>query len=102
MCSLPSNRRDRRRLAIVSILAILAVILALWVAWLPLPAELQTPLRGTTTLLDIHGSEIAELPSEEARVQVPLKLDEMGNWLPKVVVALEDKRFYYHHGIDWE
>ena len=102
MCSLPSNRRNRRRLAIVSTLAILAVILALWVAWLPLPAELQTPLRGTTTLLDIHGSEIAELPSEEARVQVPLKLDEMGNWLPKVVVALEDKRFYYHHGIDWE
>ena len=86
----------------ITILAILGATFALWVLWLPLPAELQTPPSGTPTLLDIHGREIAELPSEEARVQIPLKLNEMGDWLPRITVALEDRRFFRHSGIDWE
>jgi penicillin-binding protein 1C len=86
----------------MTILAILGATFALWVLWLPLPAELQTPPSGTPTLLDIHGREIAELPSEEARVQIPLKLNEMGDWLPRITVALEDRRFFRHSGIDWE
>ena len=86
----------------ITILAILSATFALWVLWLPLPAELQTPLSGTPTLLDIHGREIAELPSQEARVLIPLKLNEMGDWLPRITVALEDRRFYHHTGIDWQ
>jgi penicillin-binding protein 1C len=86
----------------ITILAILGATFALWVRWLPLPAELLTPLSGTPTLLDIHGREIAELPSQEARVLIPLKLNEMGDWLPRITVALEDRRFYHHTGIDWQ
>ena len=26
----------------------------------------------------------------------------MGAWLPRVTVALEDRRFYHHRGIDWQ
>jgi penicillin-binding protein 1C len=91
-----------RGLRRITILAIPAIAIALWVLWLPLPAELQTPLLGTPTLLDCHGREIAELPSEEARVQIPLKLNEMSDWLPRITVALEDRRFYHHAGIDWQ
>jgi penicillin-binding protein 1C len=67
-----------------------------------LPAELQTPLLGTPTLVDIRGREIAELGSPWARVQIPMTLAEMGDWLPRVTVALEDRRFYDHNGFDWQ
>ncbi|MBV9104598.1 MAG: transglycosylase domain-containing protein [Verrucomicrobia bacterium] len=69
---------------------------------MPLPTELQTPLLGTPTLVDIRGREIAELGSPPARVQIPLTLAEMGAWLPRVTVALEDRRFYHHSGFDWQ
>lgn len=73
---------------------------AVWFWCAPLPAELREPLAGTLTLLDSRGREIAELPSATARVQLPRRLDQMGKWLPAVTVALEDRRFYQHHGID--
>src|SRR5206468_12012953 len=69
--------------------------------WLPIPDELQRSPIGTLTLLDCRGQEIAEIASPEARVQLPRKLDEIGNWLPRVTVALEDHRFYQHGAVDW-
>jgi len=90
-----------RRFRGLTICAVIVAAAILWVVWLPLPAELRTPLLGTPTLLDIRGREIAELPSPEARVQIPIQLSEMGDWLPHVTVALEDRRFYRHSGIDW-
>ena len=72
-----------------------------WIRSMPLPDELEKPLTGTLTLLDCHGREIAEIASREARVQLPLELNDMGSWLPRVTVALEDHRFYEHAGIDW-
>jgi penicillin-binding protein 1C len=32
---------------------------------------------------------------------IPVSLDKMGRWTAKIVVAVEDKRFYEHHGIDF-
>ena len=81
--------------------ALVAASAGLWVWMLPLPDELRKPLTGTLTLLDDRGREIAEIGSKEARVQIPVKLSEMGEWLPRVTVALEDHRFYQHAGIDW-
>jgi penicillin-binding protein 1C len=69
--------------------------------WFPIPNGLQRPLTGTLTLLDCRGREIAELASGEARTQFPVPLQKMGPWLPRVTVALEDRRFYEHRGIDW-
>jgi penicillin-binding protein 1C len=69
--------------------------------WLPLPDELLSPVSGTLTLFDDHGHEIAEIASPEARAQMPVPLSEMGEWLPRITVALEDQRFYEHAGIDW-
>jgi penicillin-binding protein 1C len=53
------------------------------------------------TLLDCRGRKIAELASPEARTQFPVALEQMGPWLPRVIVALEDRRFYQHRGVDW-
>src|SRR5262249_30343541 len=54
---------------------------------------------GTLTLLDYRGREIAELASSEARTQFPVALEQMGPWLPRVAVALEDRRFFEQRGI---
>ena len=64
-------------------------------------ANCKNLLAGTLTLLDCRGREIAELASPEARSQFPIALEQMGPWLPRVTVALEDRRFYKHRGIDW-
>ncbi|HZR06427.1 MAG TPA: penicillin-binding protein 1C [Candidatus Udaeobacter sp.] len=69
--------------------------------WISIPHSLRRPPTGTLTLLDCRGREIAELGSPEARTQFPITLDKMGPWLPRVTVALEDRRFYKHRGIDW-
>jgi penicillin-binding protein 1C len=82
------------------VLAVLLVAIAVaW--WLPIPHELQKSASGTLTLLDCRGRGIAELASPEARTQFPVALEQMGPWLPRVTVALEDRRFYQHRGVDW-
>jgi penicillin-binding protein 1C len=91
----------RRFRGITTLLFIVAAT-ALWIIWLPLPPELEAPVLGTPVLFDIHGREIAELASPQARVQIPIVLGEMGPWLPRIAVALEDRRFYHHTGIDWQ
>ena len=77
------------------------VTITMSILWLPLPANLRQPALGTLTLLDCRGREIAEIASPEARAQLPRHLDQMGKWLPRMTVALEDHRFYKHPGVDW-
>lgn len=90
--------RSRYVIACVLVLALIAIG---FVWWLPIPSELQTPPAGTLTLLECRGRDIAELASSEARSQFPVALEQMGAWLPRITVALEDRRFYEHRGVDW-
>lgn len=32
---------------------------------------------------------------------IPIKLEEMGKWLPRLVVEIEDRRFFNHRGVDF-
>ena len=87
-----------------SLLAIFAGLLGIAIAfvwWLPIPTELKRSPAGTLTLLDSRGRELAEFASPEARTQFPVAFDQMGVWLPRITVVLEDRRFYKHRGIDW-
>ena len=95
---LGSTRVWRVLVPCVLVVLLVAITFA-W--WLPIPHELQKSPSGTLTLLDCRGREIAELASPEARTQFPLALEQMGPWLPRVTVALEDRRFYQHRGVDW-
>ena len=44
------------------------------------------------------GSLLGSIPSEENRT--PVQRSEMSPWLAKATVAIEDRRFYHHGGID--
>jgi penicillin-binding protein 1A len=97
----------RRRLAIV-----LGVLLALGLAgfgWLwfgpcglggcaPV-AELERYQAEGSRLLDRHGEPMGTLATVNRRV-VPL--DSLPDYLPQAVLAVEDRRFYDHGGVDWK
>jgi penicillin-binding protein 1A len=46
------------------------------------------------------GSLLGTIPAEKNRQ--PVALDQMSPWLPKATVAIEDRRFYQHGGVDYE
>lgn len=64
----------------------------------PLPAVLSWPV--SPALLDKDGRLVHARLSRNQEWCLPIPLSEMGTWLPKVLVAVEDKRFYRHHGVD--
>ncbi len=52
-------------------------------------------------LLDNKGNLIHARLSSDQEWCLPIPLEEMGDWLPKTLVAIEDKRFYSHSGVDF-
>ena len=52
----------------------------------------------TTVVYDRDGNELARLSEEERRSVI--KLNEMGEYIPKAYIAIEDQRFFSHSGID--
>jgi penicillin-binding protein 1A len=71
-----------------------------WYASLDI-ADLKRPRPGDArpqiTLLDREGKVFASFGDRYGKY---LHLDQMSPWLPKAVVAIEDRRFYQHPGID--
>lgn len=64
----------------------------------PLPRVLDWPV--SPVLLDSKGNLIHARLSSAQEWCLPIPLEEMGEWLPKTLVAVEDKRFYDHPGVD--
>lgn len=94
-------RRLRRIiLALFAGATFLCVALCVWAFCGTLPATLDQPVTGTLNLEDFRGRDLAQIPTAEARVQMPVSLAEMGEYLPRITIALEDKRFQSHDGID--
>jgi penicillin-binding protein 1C len=52
------------------------------------------------TILDKDGNILNVSLSQSDEWCVPVSLDQTGRWSKNVVVSLEDKRFFRHHGID--
>lgn len=53
---------------------------------------------SNTIVVDKDGKEIANLSTDEKRKTI--SLSEMSPYLPKAYIAIEDKRFYSHSGVD--
>ncbi|MDR0916804.1 MAG: transglycosylase domain-containing protein [Oscillospiraceae bacterium] len=63
--------------------------------------EYQMNLSSTFYCIDDNGvkQEVATLQSSEYRVWADY--DEIPEFMRNAIVAIEDKRFYEHHGVDW-
>ena len=66
-----------------------------------LPMALDRPPPATTVFTDMRGIAIAVLPKPDARESYPVRLRDMGEWLPAATVGIEDARFWEHHGVDF-
>src|SRR4051812_42451693 len=66
-----------------------------------LPAELfAPPLPERSVILDRNGAPIASLHGGQDRVNVPFERTPAP--MRQAIVAIEDRRFYDHHGIDYK
>ena len=99
----PASKPSRRylRWLLTGPLGLMLVVVALgWYASLDL-ADLKRPRPGEgnpqITLLDREGVAFASFGN---RYGDYLTLEQMSPWLPKAVIAIEDRRFYQHPGLD--
>ena len=92
----------RGRLRLAGLGALLCAVLAAGALWLFVPDPVLGVVRWPVSpvLLDNKGTLIHARLSADGEWCLPIPLAEMGAWLPKILVEVEDKRFYTHPGVD--
>ena len=77
------------------------VLLVLAIGWLAVTAPLSRSLRPPTppsiTLAAADGTPIAR---RGAVIGAPVDLDDLPAYVPQAFLAIEDRRFYHHWGVD--
>src|SRR2546426_5317839 len=81
------------------ILLLILGTFAYTLATLPDPSKLDL-VGGTVRILDVHGAVIEQRNGQGVAVQ-PVDLNHISPLLRNATIAVEDKNFYQHHGIDW-
>ncbi|TMB72062.1 MAG: hypothetical protein E6J51_01120, partial [Chloroflexi bacterium] len=94
----------RHWMTLVGIVAALILLLVLGTfayafATLPDPSRLDLA-GGDIQIVDRHGTLIEQRNAEGVRV-IPVKLNEISPNLRNATIAVEDRHFYQHHGVDW-
>ena len=97
----------RRKILIgVSILLTLGLIAFAWIWFAPCGmggcapvSELERYESEASQLLDLNGRPFATLGTGTRRV---VQVDSLPPYLPKAFLAVEDRRFYQHGGVDWK
>jgi penicillin-binding protein 1A len=59
-----------------------------------------SPIGENSFVFAADGSLLGAIPAERNRQRVPLK--RISPWVPKATIAIEDRRFYEHGGLDVE
>jgi penicillin-binding protein 1A len=106
-----SGKRHRYAWLKILLLLVLLVTVALLAAGagaimaisrnLPSLEELRRgPVAVNTVIFDRHGEKIAELYGGENRVLLPSS--KIPDVMKQATVAVEDERFYEHHGVDFQ
>ena len=101
------ERRPQRlsvRLAYWSVVGLLWAVIGFGglVAWagfhLPAVQSLQVPRRPPTIEISAADGHVFATRGEMGGAAIPLR--DMPDYLPNAFIAIEDRRFYEHHGID--
>ncbi|WP_255587083.1 transglycosylase domain-containing protein [Hephaestia mangrovi] len=99
--TLPPKRRTSKLRWAMRGLGVLVILFVLLVAWLavtaPLSKSLQPPTPPSITLLASDGTPIAR---RGAIIGKPVDAANLPAYVPNAFVAIEDRRFYHHWGID--
>ena len=98
----PKLRKFIKIFIIICILLVLAgigVFAAIFFSdkWNMTQEDLVIKMQNSSTYNE-NGELLHEISGEENRKIIPLS--EMGEYIPKAYVAIEDERFYKHNGID--
>jgi penicillin-binding protein 1A len=103
----PAKRSGRSRIGrlvywscVVGLWGVLALVgITVWVgAHLPAIHALEIPKRPPSVrVVDLHGQTLATR-GEMAGTNVPLK--SLPRYVPQAFIAIEDRRFYSHYGVD--
>jgi penicillin-binding protein 1A len=72
---------------------------AIWMSSCNLDSLKPVEVGQNSFVYAADGSLLGSIPAERNRQ--PVALDQISPWVPKATVAIEDRRFYQHGGIDW-
>ena len=75
------------------------IFIALWYS-VDISPQRITSINGSASFYDVDGRLFHVRLSPSSEWQIPIRLSEMGKWLPVVAVNAEDGRFYGHIGVD--
>lgn len=92
--------KNKKIFFVISVLIAVIFLLFLFFKDLPTPADLvNNPPQQTTKLLDRNGKLLYNVYTDENRTLVTL--DKIPKDLINATIAVEDKDFYKHHGINF-
>jgi penicillin-binding protein 1A len=104
------RKHTRRRAVVISLVAVLGLMFAVagaavtGVATFGSSCDLnslqQVEIGANTFIYAADNSRLGVIPAERNRQPVPYK--QISAWMPKATVAIEDRRFYSHDGVDVE
>ena len=96
-------RRWMLRLAVVGCTGALASWLGFRaaVAWWPYPVGIDRAPADSTRVDDRNGVELAAFVAGDGQWRISLSDDQISPHLVDSIIAVEDSRFFEHHGVDW-
>jgi penicillin-binding protein 1A len=103
------RRRRRRRTAIILIVVAAVLLAALAASFGGAAAMLDkcslsslqpVSIGQNSFVYDSKNRQIGSIPAEKNRQ--PVELRDVSTWMRKATIAIEDRRFYQHGGVDWE